>query len=64
MSLIDLCENGLMPDALTRHGIRQLCQQRLIDENVLDIEKADQRFRKMLEELKQKSDRDRNGCRQ
>lgn len=53
MSLIDLCENGLMPDALTRYGIRQLCQQRLIDENVLDIEKADLRFRKMLEDLKQ-----------
>ena len=52
MSLIDLCENGFVPDALTRYGIRQMCQQRLIDENAQDIEKADLRFRKMLEELK------------
>jgi cyclopropane-fatty-acyl-phospholipid synthase len=53
MSLIDLCENGLMPDLLTRYGIRQLCQQRLIDENAQDIEKADLRFRNMLDELRQ-----------
>jgi len=42
-----------MPDALTRYGIRQLCQQRLIEENAQDVEKADMRFRKMLDELKQ-----------
>ncbi|MEO8002128.1 MAG: cyclopropane-fatty-acyl-phospholipid synthase family protein [Arenimonas sp.] len=53
MSLIDLCENGYLPDALTRYGIRQLCQQRLIEENAQDVEKADLRFRKMLDELKQ-----------
>lgn len=53
MSLIDLCENGLIPDTLTRYGIRQLCQQRLIDENAPDVEKADLRFRKMLDELRQ-----------
>ena len=53
MSLIDLCENGMLPDALTRYGIRRMCQQRLIDENAQDIEKADVRFRRMLEELKQ-----------
>ena len=53
MSLIDLCENGVVPDVLTRYGIRQLCQQRLIDENVQDIEKADQRFRTMLDDLRQ-----------
>ena len=52
MSLIDLCENGMIPDALTRNGIRQMCQQRLIDENAQDIEKADLRFRRMLEDLK------------
>lgn len=53
MSLIDLCENGFIPDAATRYGIRQLCQQRLIEENIQDLEKADQRFRKMLDELRQ-----------
>src|SRR4249919_1369567 len=25
MSLIELCERGLVPDALTRYGIRRLC---------------------------------------
>jgi cyclopropane-fatty-acyl-phospholipid synthase len=53
MSLIDLCENGLVPDVLTRYGIRELCRQRLLDENAKDVEKADHRFRKMLDELKQ-----------
>lgn len=53
MSLIDLCENGLVPDVLTRYGIRQLCRQRLVEENINDIEKADLRFRRMLEELRQ-----------
>ncbi len=53
MSLIDLCENGLVPDVLTRYGIRQLCRQRLVEENINNIEKADLRFRKMLEQLRQ-----------
>lgn len=53
MSLIDLCENGFIPDALTRHGIRTMCRQRLKDENAGDIEKADMRFRSMLDELRQ-----------
>jgi len=53
MSLIDLCENGLVPDVLTRYGIRQLCRQRLVEENINDIEKADLRFRRMLEQLRQ-----------
>jgi cyclopropane-fatty-acyl-phospholipid synthase len=38
---------------LTRYGIRQLCRQRLVEENINDIEKADLRFRRMLEELRQ-----------
>jgi cyclopropane-fatty-acyl-phospholipid synthase len=32
MSLISLCESGLIPDFLTRIGIRQLCKVRLTDE--------------------------------
>ena len=32
MSLISLCERGLIPDLLTRIGIRRLCAQRLRDE--------------------------------
>lgn len=32
MSLIDLCERGWVPDALTRLGIRRLCAERLRDE--------------------------------
>jgi len=32
MSLIDLAERGLLPDALVRLGIRRLCEQRLRDE--------------------------------
>ena len=32
MSLIALCERGLVPDHLTRFGIRRLCKQRLKDE--------------------------------
>jgi cyclopropane-fatty-acyl-phospholipid synthase len=32
MSMIELCERGLVPDALTRYGIRRLCAQRLAEE--------------------------------
>lgn len=52
MSLIDLCERGLLPDALTRLGIRRLSAQRLRDEGADDLEAADQRFRRLLEELR------------
>jgi cyclopropane-fatty-acyl-phospholipid synthase len=53
MSLIDWCERGLLPDALTRHGIRRLNAQRLRDEGALDVQAADQRFRTLLDELRQ-----------
>jgi cyclopropane-fatty-acyl-phospholipid synthase len=53
MSAIDLCEKGLVPDFLARHGIRKLCQQRLLEEQFDELEKSDMRFRKMLQELKQ-----------
>ncbi|MBW8367924.1 MAG: cyclopropane-fatty-acyl-phospholipid synthase family protein [Arenimonas sp.] len=53
MSLIDLCERGLLPDALTRLGIRRLNAQRLRDEGALDVQAADRRFRTLLDELRQ-----------
>lgn len=52
MSLIDLCERGLVPDALTRLGIRRLCAQRLRDEGADDLARADARFRELLSELR------------
>jgi len=52
MSLIDLCERGLLPDALTRLGIRRLSAQRLRDEGANNLEAADQRFRRLLGELR------------
>ena len=52
MSLIDLCERGLLPDALTRLGIRRLSAQRLRDEGANDLEAADLRFRRLLDELR------------
>jgi cyclopropane-fatty-acyl-phospholipid synthase len=53
MSLIDLCERGLVPDVLTRFGIRRLCAQRLRDEGANDVESADLRFRRLLDDLRQ-----------
>jgi len=52
MSLIDLCERGLVPDALTRYGIRRLCAQRLREEHAGDAVAAWQRFRGLLDELR------------
>lgn len=52
MSLIDLVERGLVPDALTRHGIRRLCRQRLASEGANDPALADARFRSLLDELR------------
>ena len=53
MSLIDLCERGLVPDILTRYGIRRLSAQRLRDEGAQDVQAADARFRHLLEGLRQ-----------
>ncbi|MBP8081511.1 MAG: class I SAM-dependent methyltransferase, partial [Arenimonas sp.] len=53
MSLIELCERGLIPDALTRQGIRRLCAQRLVDEGAEDLDRADSRFRALLDQLRQ-----------
>lgn len=52
MDLITLCERGLIPDALTRFGIRRLCRQRLVEEHAGDAVAAWERFRTLLADLK------------
>ncbi len=52
MSLIDLCERGLIPDPLTRFGIRRLCAQRLRDERAGALEASYEIFRRRIEELR------------
>jgi cyclopropane-fatty-acyl-phospholipid synthase len=51
MSLIELCERGLVPDALTRYGIRRLCAQRLLEEGADRPEIAQVRQRRLRREL-------------
>ena len=54
MSMIELCERGLVPDALTRYGIRRLCAQRLADEaGDLPDEPAQLRQQRRLRELRE-----------
>ena len=53
MSLIDLCERGLVPDTLTRFGIRRLCTRRLREEHASDAVAAWETFRRRLDELRQ-----------
>lgn len=53
MSMIDLAERGLLPDALIRTGIRRLCAQRLKDEGAEDVEAADARSRTLLAQLRE-----------
>jgi cyclopropane-fatty-acyl-phospholipid synthase len=52
MSLISLCENGRIPDALMRIGIRRLCAERLRQEHADDLAAADANFRRRLVELR------------
>ncbi len=52
MSLIDLSERAMLPDALIRAGIRRLCARRLNEEGAGDIARADARFRSLLDELR------------
>lgn len=47
---IRACEKGLLPDALVRLAIRQLCKQRLKDENDQDLNARDARLRERLHE--------------
>ena len=53
MSLIELCERGLVPDALTRYGIRRLCAQRLAEEGRDRPEVAQVRQRRLRRELRE-----------
>jgi cyclopropane-fatty-acyl-phospholipid synthase len=53
MSMIDWCERGLIPDALTRVGIRRLCAQRLREERASSAQAAFERTRMRLAELRQ-----------
>jgi cyclopropane-fatty-acyl-phospholipid synthase len=52
MSLIELCERGLVPDALTRYGIRRLCAQRLAEEGQGRPELVLRRQQDLLRELR------------
>jgi len=52
MSMISLCENGRMPDALVRAGIRRMCGERLRQEHADDVNVADANFRRRLIELR------------
>jgi len=52
MDTIDLCERGLIPDVLTRYGMRQLMAQRLVDEGRDDGELRSQRFNQFLADLR------------
>jgi cyclopropane-fatty-acyl-phospholipid synthase len=53
MSLISLCERGLVPDALVRRGIRDLCEARLQQEHAGCLDLADATFRRRLAELRE-----------
>ncbi|MGQ0699105.1 MAG: SAM-dependent methyltransferase [Panacagrimonas sp.] len=52
MDLIDLCERGLIPDRLTRMGMRALLAKRLNDEASDDGEFRSRRFNEFLAELR------------
>lgn len=53
MSLLNLAESGKIPDFLIRKGIKNLCQQRLLDEGCNDAEQADRRFNDLIKKLKE-----------
>ncbi|MEE4184269.1 MAG: class I SAM-dependent methyltransferase [Gammaproteobacteria bacterium] len=50
---IDLCERGLLPDFVTRFGMRRLMAERLADESLDRCEREFGRFRDYLAELRQ-----------
>ena len=52
MNVIDLCERGLVPDVLSRAGMRQLMKGRLVDEASGDGEIRSARFNRFLAELR------------
>lgn len=52
MNVIDLCEKGLIPDSLSRWGMRQLMKRRLADEANQDGETRSARFNAFVDELR------------
>lgn len=50
--LLGLAERGWLPDALVRHGIRQLCRQRLREESAGGAGATADRYRDLILELK------------
>lgn len=53
MSVIELCERGLIPDALARLGMRRMIAQRLVDECAGDGEARSRRHLALVQELRQ-----------
>ena len=47
-----LLERGLLPDALIRHGIRRLLAQRLMDEDLGDVERQQRKLMDWVAELR------------
>lgn len=52
VDVIDLCEKGLIPDPLSRFGMRQLMKKRLSDEGRWDSEEASCRHQAILDTLR------------
>ena len=50
--LIELSEQGRLPDSMVRYGIRRLCKKRLKDEFIGHPEPQQDRFQKLIEELR------------
>jgi cyclopropane-fatty-acyl-phospholipid synthase len=52
MNVVELCERGLIPDALARRGMRGLMAQRLRDEHAHDAQAAGERHARFVDELR------------
>ena len=50
--MLGWAERGWLPDALVRHGIRRMCEQRLADEHGSGIEDAATRFQRVIDALR------------
>jgi cyclopropane-fatty-acyl-phospholipid synthase len=51
-ALLDLAENGLLPDAMVRIGIRRLLESRLAEQGAGDLETRAEAFRSFLGEVR------------
>lgn len=51
-TLIQWIERGYLPDFMVRMGIRKLVRQRLVEEQIDQVELCDQRYHDFLEEIK------------